>query len=137
MADQSGIDTVEVDEGRTGTYDYTFDDIHSDTDITTELFENDQDTRGDTYFTGSTIDGAVVLPDMDDDTGTDRTSDVIALMTGDNYHRIRITRFDGNSVVVDKTKVRLMQETNSNVGNVDAWSLMFRDVDTSGIFYYN
>jgi len=137
MADLSGLDLVEVDQGRTGSYDFEFDDIHDDTDVTNELYDNAQDVRGDTYFTGSTVNGQLVLPDLVDSSGTDQTSTLITMMTGDDYHRLQFTRFDGATLIVDKTKIRVMQDTIATVGDIDAWQMMFRDVDTTGIFYYS
>jgi len=137
MPSLSGIDKVEFDQGATGSYDFTFSDIHDDTDLTTELYENDEDVRGDNYFTGSTVDGELVLPDLTDDTSTDQTSTLITMMTSDDYHKVRLTKYDGTTIVLEQTKVRVMQNTNSSVGNLDSWSIQFRDVDTSGIFYWN
>jgi hypothetical protein len=136
MPDLSGIETVEVDLDRTGSYDFTFDDIHSDTDVETSLYDNEEDVRGDTYFTGASVDATIVLPDLEDSSGTDQTSVLITEMTEGDYHRVRLTKYNGATIVVDKTLIKVSQTTDSNVGNLDAWELMVRDVDTSGMFYW-
>jgi len=137
MPNLSGLDSVEVDEGRTGSYDYTFDDIHTDAEVNTENYDNDEDTRGDTYYTGSFADAPIMLPDLSDSSGTDRTSDLISLMTTNAYARVRLTKENGETMVLDKTKIKVSQETNSNVGSLDPWMLQLRDVDTSGPFYWS
>jgi len=137
MPDLSGIDTVELDLDRTGSYDFTFDDIHSDTDISTDLYEEDEDVRGDTYFTGAMVDATIVLPDLVDKSGTDQASTLITKMREADYHRVRITKHNGKVIVVDKTIIKVSQTTNSTVGNLDAWELMIRDVSTSSIFNWN
>jgi len=137
MPELSGIDTLEVDEGATGTYDYTFSDIHEDAEVTTENFDNDQDVRGDTYYTGSFIELEMVLPDLEDDSGTNRESDLVALMTGGDYHQLRLTKQNGDTIVLTQTRVRVSQDTNSSVGTLDPWRIMAREVDTSGPFYWS
>lgn len=137
MPDLSGLDTIEFDIGRTGSYDFTFDDIHTDAEVNTENYENDQDVRGDDYYTGSFIDTPLVLPDLIDSSGTDQTNALISEMTSDNYVAVRLTKVNGKTLTLDKTKVRVSQQTNSNVGNLDPWQLMLRDVQTDGPFYWS
>lgn len=93
--------------------------------------------RGDAYWTGSNVDATIVLPDLVDSSGTDQQSTLINEMTSENYARIRLTKNNGKTMVIDKTKIRVVQRTESNVGNLDPWELRLYDVDTSGIFNWS
>jgi len=133
----SGLDKARFDIGRTGTFDFDFDDFHTDSEVNTENFENDEDVRGDDYYTGSFADTPLVTPSLEDASGTDQTSTLINEMVNNNYIRVKLIKNNGESITLDKTKVKVSQNTESNIGNLDVWNLMFRDVQTNGPFYWN
>jgi len=135
--DLSGFKAVRFDMDRDSTYEFTFSDLHEDTESNTELFENDADTRGDDYFTGSFADPTLVLPSVVDDSGTDQFSTLEQAMVDDDYIRVEIEKFNGKTLVLDRTKIKIRQITESQVGNLDAFEIQLRDVDTSGIFRFS